>query len=264
MRRLTLLLGLGALACSETGPERVGGEPEVAAAPVAAGARRAPRRAAPNHPHNPSWFKRGAPLEPGEAIIPSFEMQVEIGEGTAVDLLPEAEVPARPRRRMNLDQLASAMVQASGGFAWTERRGSRDVDLFTELSATLGKPDYIQITTEDLEPSALFQKFLDDAARSVCGKMLDHDLNRAGSANNRVLMRFVEPHMTRRDNPQLIDMNLRFLLERIHSRRVALDGPALSGWRWQFDGLLHSGASGPEAWNAICVTLFTHPDFYSY
>ena len=94
-----------------------------------------------------------------------------------MDLAPPVEPPvaeARARRRMNLDQLDAAFRRTSGGIGWTEMRGNREVNLLVELSATLGKPDYVQITTEDLDPSALFNKFLDDAARSICERMITH------------------------------------------------------------------------------------------
>ena len=195
---------------------------------------------------------------------PSEVRGVHIGEGTAVDLVAESTTlpPARPRRRMNLDQLNVALRQASGGFGWTRQQGNVEVDLFESLAATLGKPDYLQITIEDLEPSALFQKFLDDAARSVCARMLEHDLETA-RPEARVLLRHVRP-TAEQDDPEAIDLNIRWLLSRIHTRRVPADSAALVGWRWQFEGLRFSGATSDQAWNAMCVALFTHPDFYTY
>jgi hypothetical protein len=90
----------------------------------------------------------------------------QAGEGRA-DLRPEAtsDPNGRPRRRLNVDQLANAVLQVSDGIGWYERQGNTDVDLFAQLASTLGKPDYIQNTEEDLEPTILFQKFLGDAAR---------------------------------------------------------------------------------------------------
>jgi hypothetical protein len=260
-----LAVSLGACASETTAPASTAPE----AAPAnntgsAPGHRALP--VDPSNPHGNAWFKSAedglpAPTPPSEA------RPAQVGAGVAVDLLPAPEVvlpPARPRRRMNLDQLNGAIRQASGGFGWTELRGATEVDLFVELGATLGKPDFIQITTEDLEPSALFQKFLDDAARSVCGKMLAHDQNQSRSVDDRVLVRHVGWDDDRQSAPEAVDANLRWLLSRVHSRRVAADSPALSGWRWQFDGLRFSGASPAEAWNAVCVALFTHPDFFSY
>ncbi|MEZ4467376.1 MAG: hypothetical protein R3F43_23755 [bacterium] len=74
------------------------------------------------------------------------------------------------------------MIQASGGTGWTETRGATEVDLFEELAATLGRPDYVQVTTEDLDPSALFLKFLDDAARSVCARTVEPTSTARGRA----------------------------------------------------------------------------------
>jgi hypothetical protein len=88
-------------------------------------------------------------------------------EGEVVHLLEPEAVPVleRPRRRMNLEQLDRAIQQVSGGLMWSERRNNNDVNLFESLSSTLGKPDFIEQTHEDLTPSSLFIKFLDDAAR---------------------------------------------------------------------------------------------------
>ena len=118
---------------------------------------------------------------------------VTAGDSSRVDLLPPAEVLARPRRRMNLDQLSQAMPQVSGDIGWTEMRGNREVDLFVELSATLGKPDYVQVVSEDLEPSALFLKFLDDASRSICARMVRRDLD-ANAGADMAIFKHVTPN----------------------------------------------------------------------
>ena len=201
-------------------------------------------------------------------------------EGQA-DLRPEiVELePGRPRRRLNIDQLEDAMIKASGGIGWTEDRGNNTVNVFNELSSTLGKPDYIQITEEDLEPTILFQKFLGDASRSVCAKMLARDLETIAVVQEyerrpyddppadlpaRTLMIHVTPDDTWASNPEAVDENLRALLARFHGKVISPDNEAaLANWRW----LVQSGrhVSEPtQAWMATCVALFTHPDFYTF
>ena len=101
-----------------------------------------------------------------ERLVTSYYHLVDHGE---VSLLPPD--PVRLRQRMNLDQLAAAIAHTTGGLAWTEGTGANTKDLFTVLAPTLGKPDFNQITQEDLSPSSLFQKFMDDMARDVCAKM---------------------------------------------------------------------------------------------
>lgn len=184
------------------------------------------------------------------------------GDPIAVGLVPPVEVQARPRRRMNLDQLAQAMRQVSGGIGWTEDRGGRDVDLFVELSATLGKPDYLQVVSEDLEPSALFLKFLDDAARSVCGRMMLQDLAARPDAD-RMIFRLVEPGDSSASDAE-IDANLAYLVQRFHGRVLPPSAARVQAWRWLYDSVVHITAEPNDGWNAVCVGLFTHVDFYSY
>lgn len=182
------------------------------------------------------------------------------GDPVAVDLLPPVQVDARPRRRMNLDQLARAMTQVSGGIGWTELRGNNEVDLFEELSATLGKPDYVQVVSENLDPSALFLKFLDDAARSVCAKMIVADMGVA--AADRTIFKHVEPREASTDDA--VDANLAWMVKRFHSRDLPPQSPRVQSWRWLYDSVVHITAEPIDGWNAVCVGLFTHVDFYSY
>lgn len=231
------------------------------------------------------------PGEPKPADDPRVEDPVERptpgvhGVGSRdegeVDIAPEViDAPAgRPRRRLNIDQLDDAMIKVSGGIGWVEQRGDTTVDVFDELSSTLGKPDYIQITEEDLEPTILFQKFLGDASRSVCSKMLERDLATIAVEQEYAQRRFAElpddlpektlmihvtPEDTWLNNPEAVDENLRALLVRFHGKVLAShDEAALANWRW----LVQSGrhvADPTQAWMATCVALFTHPDFYSF
>ena len=155
-------------------------------------------------------------------------------------------VPTRPRRRMNLDQLNRAMTQVSDGIAW-EVRG---VNQFEQLSMTLGRPDYIQITAEVLEPTALFQKFLDDAARSVCAKMIDRDEDEGRA------------ELLPGDRDQV--ENLQRLVLKFHGRDLPIESAELQPWVWLADSAAFVSHDQSMAWWTVCVGLFTHPDFYSY
>lgn len=198
-----------------------------------------------------------------------------------VDLAPEVvDAPAaRPRRRLNVDQLSDAMTKVSGGIGWVEQRGNNTVRVFDELASTLGKPDYIQITEEDLEPTILFQKFLGDASRSVCAKMLERDLavieveqdyamrpfdDPPDDLPQKTLMIHVTPEDTWQSNPEAIDRNLRALLVRFHGKVLGEhDEIALANWRWLIQSADHV-TEPTQAWMATCVALFTHPDFYTF
>lgn len=231
-------------------------------------------------PEQPRPSPRPDVQDPVERPAPDG-IEVDVEEEGRADLRPhvEDEPPGRPRRRLNIDQLEDAMLQVSGGIGWTEQRGNDTVNVFSELSRTLGKPDYLQITEEDLEPTILFQKFLGDASRSVCGKMLERDLATIAIEMDyaarpyrdppddlpaKTLMKHVTPEDTWQSNPEAVDANLRALLARFHGKVVREgDDAALENWRW----LVQSGrhVSEPsQAWMAVCVALFSHPDFYTF
>lgn len=246
--RALLIASLALVACeaSTTTPETTSEAPGARSPATPRAAERAADRTVIHHAD-----ERAAPAP----------RAVTEGEPVAVGLLPPVEVQARPRRRMNLDQLARSMRQVSGGIGWTEDRGGREVDLFVELSATLGKPDYLQVVSEDLEPSALFLKFLDDAARSVCGRMVLQDLA-AGPQADRTIFKHVEPGEAAADAD--VDANLAWLIRRFHGRIVAPEGERVRALRWLFDSVVHITSEPIDGWNAVCVGLFTHVDFYSY
>lgn len=253
MIRLLLPLALGLiLGCSDNySPDAypAAAQPDPAAGPDAS-------------PADPGQGDPGVgPQDPvGEDVTPAPpagrpRVDVTVGGGAPVDVVPEdtiAEAPTRQRRRMDLDQLSASMRLVTDGIGWTARRGAEDVDQFVELASTLGKPDFVQITTEDLEPSALFQKFLDDAARSACDKVVARDVTRVA----------VPRLLARPDETE--DETLQRLILRFHGRRLAADAPDLEHWRWLIRSTTHVIGSVEEAWRGVCVALLTHPDFYSY
>ena len=178
-----------------------------------------------------------------------------VDPGAEVDLAPPVEPPVpqmRARRRMNLDQLDAAFRRTSAGIGWTETRGNNEVNLFVELSATLGKPDFVQITTEDLDPSALFNKFLGDASRSICAKMVSRDENTPG------------PGLLIPARNGDSDAHLRALVLRFHNRDLGPESADLAQWRFLVDSLEFLDRPTAERWGAVCIALFTHPDFYSF
>lgn len=269
MKRLNLLVccaamfGLGCQTDPGTAVEKVPETPQVEA---------------PGTPEAPG--ARPAAEDPIDRPTPGA-VGVDVAEEGESELRPVVEnAPAgRPRRRLNIDQLNDAMVRASGGIAWTELNRDVEVNQFDQLARTLGKPDYIQNTEEDLEPTILFQKFLGDASRSVCAKMLERDLavveieqeyaqrpfeDAPEDLPQKTLLMHVTPEDTIDNNPEAVDANLRAMLMRFHGRVVAEhDDAALANWRWLLKSSRHV-AEPAQAWNAMCIALFTHPDFYSF
>ncbi|MEE2786987.1 MAG: hypothetical protein VX589_06580 [Myxococcota bacterium] len=223
-----------------------------------------------------------SPDEPGEEPMPASEAPQPQETEVAMDrpavgqlrrpLDDESRLTIRPLRRMNVDQLNAAMRSVSGGIGWTERRNNTDVDLFEQLASTLGKPDYAFATDEELEPTVIFQKFLDDAARSICGKMLTADLQAfEAEANGEPvegapkLLIHVGPDDTLETAHDAVVRNLQTLLRRFHGRVIVdAEAPLLHHWQWLHRTGSFVTGDPAEAWLGVCVALFTHPHFYMY
>ena len=181
---------------------------------------------------------------------------VTLDPGGDVSVLPE---PASDRRRMDLDQLEASLLRVTGGIGWTD--GSDN--LFEELAGTLGKPDYIDSTTEVTDPALLFQKFLDDAARSVCDELIDTEL--AAVDADRIFLTPVDVESDTWDsNPDAVEETLRAALLRFHGRRVEAGDTRLNPWSWLYRSTEQTTGDAVAAWRTVCVGLIVHPDFYSY
>ncbi len=168
----------------------------------------------------------------------------------------------RTWRRMNIDQLRASIERVSGGISWTEEQDGVAVQLFDSLDGTLGKPDYLSATEEELSPGLLFQKFLDDAAASVCAQLVAAEPGRA--AWERTLLIDVTLADTPDSNPAAIEANLRGALLRFHGREVPAGDPSLQPWKELIAAVYANHGDMAPAWQAVCTTLIVHPDFYRY
>ena len=171
---------------------------------------------------------------------------VEVGEPTYVEAIPTE--PGRPWKRMNIDQLGTSLEVATGE-RWQESVDGETVELFEQLSGSLGKPDYLGATDEDLTPGLLYQKFLDDAAKATCSDMVANDPVRGLS--DRVF--FVS------DDKRIV---IEHALLRFHGRRAT--SGELDDWQGLYGALESSSGSSSQAWTGLCVALITHPDFSAY
>lgn len=181
-----------------------------------------------------------------------------LGEGTTAPLLPVPELPSRERRRMDIDQLDATLKAVTGGVSWTIGNDNQ----FEALARTLGKPDYLDLTNEDLESSALFAKFLDDAARSVCAQVVQNDLE--ASPGERWLLIEADVEDTLETAPLKIRSNLQVLLLRFHGRKLSSQSPSLGSWLWLWESAEHMSGDPVAAWRTVCVALIKHPDFTTY
>ena len=178
-----------------------------------------------------------------------------------VDLTPERvaeEAGVRKRQRMDLDQLDRAMLDATG-FRWREA-GSGE-PMFERLASTLGKPNFIENTLEDLSPSLLFHKFLDDGARSVCTELMSAEVER--DAEERIFLTHVDPNAPLSD-AEGVNLTLSNALLRFHGRHIEPASEELAVWRWLLENTPTSEGEPLLAWTNVCAGLITHPDFYAY
>jgi hypothetical protein len=167
-------------------------------------------------------------------------------------------------RRLTLDQLEASVKAVFGndaaGNPITWKIGTADG--FAARAGTLGAPDYINTVEENLEPSPMYLKFMNDMARSVCNQALVAD---QGSKMPKLLLR----HPAAAD----VDTNLRHLKLVFHGTKLpATDTVAVAPYRTLFTATVaaRTAAGGTAAqatadgWRAVCVALVTAPEFHIY
>ncbi|MFO0723281.1 MAG: hypothetical protein U1E65_05840 [Myxococcota bacterium] len=153
-------------------------------------------------------------------------------------------VLSRGTRRLSVDQLErslDAIGQLPPG----------TVKLPESLALTLGRPDYLQVTDETLDPSPLFMKFMMDLGGIFCGNVIDSDPQRP--EDQRVLTRFSDK-----------TQNLRYLVLRF----TGIEGAAADSYVQRLGTVFDQarlGVKGDAAgWQGVCVALFTSPEFLLY
>ena len=164
----------------------------------------------------------------------------------------EQAAPTRSYRRMDLDQLRASLSLVFGGLSWQEK----NQDKLLQLAPTLGYPDYVEITQEDLTYSLLFAKFLDDAARALCSQRLNL-VAKAAASDRRFLLK-VEPTDT---DATKVKANLRALILLFHGKQ--LEDNTLESW-YQLFSSIAATSDALAAWQGVCVALVIHPDFATY
>lgn len=156
---------------------------------------------------------------------------------------------ARKKRRMTVAQVRDSMVQITGGVTW----GDDDQSTWDTYGATLGVADYQTRTSNDRTPSVLFMKFLDDAAVQTClGWIADTD----GS-----FFEMEDPGSVDRDAVRENIVGLRW---QIQGRPRGADDPLVDDYLDLFATVYRRTGAPPDAWHAVCVGMFTHPDFFMY
>jgi hypothetical protein len=201
-----------------------------------------------------------------------------IGAAPPVDHPPidpaKKPVTSAAPRRISIAQLRGAFPAILGtdvnGKDITWMSGSSSA--LDKMADVLGEADYAYVTQDNREPSALYLKFMDDAARDVCDRALKADAARPDAAT-RVLLRYVEKTDTVATNAAGVDKNLGYLKLRFHGVKVqAGDDAATAPLRQLFADAVTAAAAGKpataahvtEGWRAVCIALVTAPEFHVY
>jgi len=178
-------------------------------------------------------------------------------------------------QRVSIAQLRGTLPVALGNdlsgnpVTWIYPNGKPGLDV---VSLTLGEPNYIDTTEEDLSPSPLYLKFMDDLARDACDRVLTADYGR-GAAADRSLLRFVDLADTASTNAAGVNQNLRYLKLRLHGVKIDdSDDTTIAPLRDLFArGVQGSaGSAAPtandvkEGWRVVCNALLTAPEFHIY
>jgi hypothetical protein len=170
------------------------------------------------------------------------------------------EVPETKRiRRLTADQFFASLFVATGQ-RWDDEE---------QFAATLGRPDFAEVTAEGREMSVGFAKLAGDAARQTCRRAVEQDLDATDPAERVILPKLgsVDP-LDPFDGT--VGENLRYLTLRFLGVHVVDDSDhRLAPWlRVLQDGLLPEDEArfgeAADRWIAVCTGLALHPDFLTY
>ena len=173
---------------------------------------------------------------------------------------------SRASGRVAIAQLRGSLPVVMGNdlagepITWTA--GAQNAPGLITFSRALGEADFANVIEDNLEPSPLYLKFAEDAARDVCEKALAADY---GGAAPRTVVRHVGLDETPTTNPMGFERNLRYLKLRFHGVKVADDDAgATAGLRKLFTASAAGSNPVKEGWRAVCVALLTAPEFHLY
>lgn len=187
------------------------------------------------------------------------------------DLLGGAAAPlGRSVRRMRIDTLQAAMSKVAGTdldgkpieWKYNGQNGFSDA----AFGRALGRPDYRTTTDESSVSSALYLKFVGDAARDICWQMAKNDQSR-GDASTRAL--FPKAPVDGSATEAQVIANVQYLLLRFLGRRDSADDPmvtSLVAVQAAGEGATPDGGQlspAAEGWRGVCVTLFESPRFHN-
>ena len=179
-----------------------------------------------NEPATPAQVEATDPLPPDHPAVGGLDIR------------------SRGPRRMSVDQLERS-IEAFADLP----PGS--VVIPEDLAVTLGKPDYLQTTEENLDPTPLFMKFMMDLGGLICPGLATADAARPAS----------ERLFTRFDRMQ---DNLRHVL----MMTTGITGDDAEPYLPRLQRVFEAGRQGPQGdvsgHEALCLALLTSPEFLLY
>jgi len=177
--------------------------------------------------------------------------------------------PSRAVRRMKIDTLQAAMSKVAGKdvlgnpIEWRFNNVNGFAD--AAFGKALGRPDFQSNTSEATVSSALYLKFVGDAARDICSQMAKNDQLRT-DAEARAL--FPKAPIDGATDAQ-ITANLQYLVLRFLGLKIAADDAMIAPLRGVYDAGVSAAVDGAEikpaaeGWRGVCVALFESPLFHN-
>ncbi|WP_225408759.1 hypothetical protein [Stigmatella hybrida] len=182
------------------------------------------------------------------------------GGGGGVMPLPDPEAQegsvGRAPRRLTVAQLKTS-IQTAVGRSWDELEA---------LAPSLGRADYANIVTENIEPNLVFAKFMEDGARKVCLDQASAELAQP-DPSARVLSRTVPGSM--KDMKALNDAQVEQLLGYLSTRfwGAPLPGEELPKWKRLFTQASARALTlkkPDQAFAVVCIAMMTDSRFITY
>lgn len=182
--------------------------------------------------------RRVPPIEPLGSLSPTAQEGLQPEHGRIAE-----HTAARGPRRLSVSELERTWEVAIGAPPYS-------VQIPEALARTLGDPDYLSVTTPNLEPSPLFMKFMTDLGLILCGQLLEADQSR--TEPERILLR------------SDVDAGLRDLVLRFWALERAPGDPELVRLRQAYDAATAGTGSPAGGWLAACLAVSTAPEFLLY
>lgn len=168
--------------------------------------------------------------------------------------------------RMQIDQIRRSIEIITGGLTWEEDFGDGPVRMLEAFGPTMGEPDYLLVTEENMEPSLIVAKFMQDASHRICTRWVSLEAERP--AAERTLVRHQAAFDSR--DPTSLKNALRSLELRFFAHYLPDDGTRdaeLAPLLELFDTAANTSVPGREArdgWLAVCIALMSDPETVVY